>query len=234
MNLFAPPFRPLVVGSLASPRELAAVSPAAARAACDLIEIRLDGLAAAGVQPAAAPWAHLRGLPLLFTARRADEGGAGDLTAGQRAALLAQVLDDAAAVDIEVASLAELPELLESLRQRGVPWIASCHDFTGAADENLLEQACQRAVTAGAAVFKAALLVRGPEDLPRLAAWQARPRPIPAAIMGMGPLALVSRLLCAQYGSALHYGFLGETPTAPGQWPAAKLREALRELPLIR
>jgi 3-dehydroquinate dehydratase-1 len=49
--------------------------------------------------------------------------------------------------------------------------------------------------------------------------------------MGMGRFAAVSRLLCAQCGSVLNYGFLGTTPTAPGQWPAAQLKNLLSQLP---
>ena len=45
--------------------------------------------------------------------------------------------------------------------------------------------------------------------------------------MGMGPLAPASRLLAAQCGSLLNYGYLGTGSTAPGQWPARLLKEAL-------
>ena len=60
-----------------------------------------------------------------------------------------------------------------------------------------------------------------PADLARLADFQLADHGIPVATMGMGPLAPVSRLLCAQCGSVLNYGYLGKTPTAPGQWDAA-------------
>jgi 3-dehydroquinate dehydratase-1 len=52
--------------------------------------------------------------------------------------------------------------------------------------------------------------------------------------MGMGVLAPVSRLLCAQCGSVLNYGFLGETPTAPGQWDSALLKQAISRLAPFR
>ena len=55
----------------------------------------------------------------------------------------------------------------------------------------------------------------------------------PMAIMGMGPLGPVSRLLYAQHGSCLVYGYLGETPTAPGQWSAGLFRRALNETPTL-
>ena len=73
-------------------------------------------------------------------------------------------------------------------------------------------------------------LLDGPADLARLAEFQLAPHGIPVATMGMGPLAPVSRLLCAQCGSALNYGFLGQTTTAPGQWDAATLRHNIARL----
>ena len=33
-------------------------------------------------------------------------------------------------------------------------------------------------------------------------------------------------------GSVLNYGYLGQTPTAPGQWPCRLLKEAIERLPL--
>ena len=50
------------------------------------------------------------------------------------------------------------------------------------------------------------------------------------ASMCMGPLGPVSRLLCAQAGSVLNYGFLGSNETAPGQWSAKRLSESIRSL----
>jgi len=52
----------------------------------------------------------------------------------------------------------------------------------------------------------------------------------PISIMGMGRLAPVSRLLYAQLGSVLNYGYIGDTPTAPGQWSARMLKQAITNL----
>ena len=94
----------------------------------------------------------------------------------------------------------------------------------------MLAAAAAKALDAGAAAFKAAARLHGPGDLARLAEFQLRDHGLPVATMGMGPLAPVSRLLCAQCGSVLNYGFLGSRPTAPGQWDAATLRHAVRKL----
>jgi 3-dehydroquinate dehydratase-1 len=119
---------------------------------------------------------------------------------------------------------------LETIRQRGLPWIASFHDFNSLPDSALLESKLRLARDAGAAVFKAAARLHTPADVARLAEFQLAEHGIPVATMGMGPLAAVSRLLCAQCGSVLNYGYLGENPTAPGQWSASLLRQTIASL----
>ncbi|MNL80502.1 3-dehydroquinate dehydratase [compost metagenome] len=79
-------------------------------------------------------------------------------------------------------------------------------------------------------MFKAAARLATPSDIARLADFQLADHGLHIATMGMGPLAPVSRLLCAQSGSVLNYGFIGETPTAPGQWSADFLGGAVRKL----
>lgn len=216
---------PLVVGSAAGASDLAAVSPDGLIHSCDLVEVRLDML---GVT-AAKPWQHLSTLPLLFTARRADEGGAGNLDVAQRSDLLQSILEEASLIDIEVASISELAPLLDQIRERQLPWIASFHDFDKLPDEAVLTEACERAREAGAAAFKLAAHLKDQSDLKSLVAFQVKDHGITTATMGMGELGAQSRLQCAKAGSVLNYGYLGDTPTAPGQMSAGELKAALRK-----
>lgn len=222
--------RPRVVGSFGNRDDLKRATVAQLAAACDLAEIRLDLLTEGAATAQPAQWQHLEGFPLLFTARRGEEGGAGNLDAAQRSHLLELVLDDAALIDVEVASIGEMRPLLDSLQRRRIPWVASFHNFEMLPETGELEDAAARAKSAGAAAFKAAAMLRQPADIARLADFQLADHGIPVSTMGMGPLALVSRLLCAQCGSVLNYGFLGESPTAPGQWDAALLKQAVAAL----
>lgn len=226
--------QPKVVGSIGGPADMRSLDPEQARLDCDLFEVRLDLLAKDGVDIRSAPWQPLAGHPLLFTARRAEEGGAFPLGADERRALLEAVLGEAALIDVEVASIREMENLLERVKALGIPWIASFHDFEKLPDDGVLAEAARRAKDAGAALFKTAARVHEPADLARLAEFQLADHGIPVATMGMGPLAPVSRLLCAQCGSVLNYGYLGETPTAPGQWDAASLKAAIAKLAPFR
>lgn len=197
--------------------------------ACDIAEVRLD-LMRDELGGAAKPWSHLAGIPLLFTARVATEGGAGNLDAATREALLREVLDEAACIDIEVASIREMAGLIDGLHARKLPWIASFHDFEKLPESAMLQERLECAKSAGAAVFKVAAKIHSPSDVARLAEFQLANHGIAVATMGMGVLAPVSRLLCAQCGSVLNYGFIGRTSTAPGQWDSLRLKQAIASL----
>jgi len=99
----AAPDRPRVVGSIATIDELESLDPAAAARACDIVEIRLDGLAASLPDPDPAAWRRLSPLPLLFTARRPEEGGIGSMDAEQRAHWLEAALPESAAPPISAS-----------------------------------------------------------------------------------------------------------------------------------
>ncbi|MDX1679789.1 MAG: type I 3-dehydroquinate dehydratase [Akkermansiaceae bacterium] len=214
---------PLVVGSAAGSRDLEALTREAVASCCELLEVRLDLLE----DSRSRPWQHLSGLPILFTARRRSEGGAGNLAADQRCEMLRAVLGDASLIDIELASIEEMAGLIQELEQGGRPWIASFHDFDQLPDSKTLEQAAAKAREAGAQVFKLAAQLNDQASLERLVEFQRGDHGIPTATMGMGELAAESRLRCAEAGSVLNYGYLGDTPTAPGQWSAWKLKQAI-------
>lgn len=222
--------QPRVVGSFGSSLDLRDACAASVRERCDIAEIRLDLLCAEGGEIAPSQWSHLSEIPLLFTARRIEEGGALVMNPDVRMSLLRSALDQAAWIDIEVASIPEMGALLQELAAREIPWIASYHDFQQLPATAVLEEAAQQAKAAGAAIFKAAARLASPADLARLAEFQLADHGIPLATMGMGPLAPVSRLLCAQSGSLLNYGYLGTTVTAPGQWDSGLLKSAISQL----
>ncbi|MEY5012599.1 MAG: hypothetical protein RLY69_314 [Verrucomicrobiota bacterium] len=221
--------RPRIVGSLGSVADVLEASIPQLAESCDIAELRLD-LMCKEMGDAVRPWSHLMGFPLLFTARRADEGGAGELDATTREALLREVLDEATCVDIEVASICEMANLINELRGRKLPWIASFHDFEKLPENAVLKERLALARSAGAAVFKVAAKLHSPADLARLAEFQLADHGIAVATMGMGVLASVSRLLCAQCGSVLNYGYIGQTATAPGQWDSRRLKDSVAGL----
>lgn len=226
--------RPLVVGSFGNAAALQTATRDSLGRSCDLAEIRLDMLLMETGQVHPDHWRHLDGVPLLFTARKTDEGGSGDLSPQQRAGLLQLALPDAALIDIEIASAGEMQDMLSEIHRHDIPWLASFHDFARMPRPEIMENSARAAKESGAALFKLAARLHQPSDAARLADFQLADHGIPVATMGMGPLAPVSRLLCAQCGSVLNYGFLGNQPTAPGQWSAVRLRDAISALAPLR
>lgn len=219
----------LIVGSFGDNQSLREADLETVSEACDIAEVRLDILHAVG-GASGAPWLHLQGIPLLFTARRHEEGGAVRLGAAERATLIEVVLEVASMIDIEVASMDEMAPLVRQAMARNLPWIASFHDFAKLPDAATLGRAAEQARLAGASAFKLAAFLDSPAAMARLAEFQLQDHGLPVATMGMGPLAPVSRLLCAQCGSVLNYGYIGTTPTAPGQWDAGSLKKAIAKL----
>lgn len=221
---------PLVVGSIGDATALAAATPGSLAGHCDLAEIRLDLLHAEFLEKGNILWHHLLPFPLLFTARCHAEGSPFDLDLSVRTSLLRAALPDACMVDIEAVSASPMQELISEIAAREIPWIASYHDFNGLPSVRELETHAGTARNAGAAAFKSAALLRTPDEVAALARFQMSDQGIPLSTMGMGVLAPVSRLLCAQAGSVLNYGFVGENATAPGQWSAKRLRECIQSL----
>lgn len=217
--------QPLVVGSAADAQDLLSCGDKGLQAVCDIVEVRLDLLD----RPAERPWQHLTSLPLLFTARRTEEGGARGLSAHQRMELLRAVIHEAALIDVEVASITEMRPLLDELKQSRIPWIASFHDFQKLPDNAVMREAAATALDAGAQAFKLAAQLGNEDELERLIEFQKKDHGLPTATMGMGTLAAQSRVRCAQAGSVLNYGYLGDTPTAPGQMSAAQLKAAINQ-----
>jgi 3-dehydroquinate dehydratase-1 len=85
-------------------------------------------------------------------------------------------------------------------------------------------------------VVKVAATAKTSVDLARLFEfynWSQKVCPGQIALMGMGALGQVSRLLFGAGGSVLNYGFLGEAQVS-GQWQAEVLRERLKELGAVR
>ena len=189
--------------------------------ACDVLEMRLDCLGRDILEKIELP------LPALFTCRRGDEGGSGSLPDHERSEILESALKFASAVDIEVRSLEAMKNTVGLYSQKGIPVVASAHDFENVPKDSELEETVRRAVGGGASVCKIAATPNSLDDVCRLALLLQPGRfSIPMSVMGMGRFGRASRLLFAQAGSVLNYGYLTKA-TVPGQWPAEQLRRLL-------
>ena len=193
----------------------------------DFLEIRADAFA-----PDPGPlWRALPRfrVPLIITVRHPAEGGQHRLGFSRRRELFAQLLPFATHIDIELRSCTPLAATIAEARARGVSVIISDHHFKTMPTPGHLRQTIHRARLAGADICKLAALAETPAALAQLLALFSAKAPLPLSVMGMGRFGKVSRLLLAQAGSVLNYGYL-EQPNASGQWEAVLLQKRLAEL----
>jgi len=193
----------------------------------DFLEIRVDNFAA---DPAdlLAVLPRLR-VPLIITVRHPAEGGAHRLSFPQRRELFARFLPHATLIDVELRSFEKLAETIAAARRAGVKVIASVHHFNSMPPVAKLRRAIRQAHASGADICKLAALADSPAALAQLLGVFGKKLPLPVSVMGMGRFGKISRLLLAQAGSVLNYGYL-DRPNASGQWEARLLKSRLAEL----
>lgn len=216
-----------VVGSISVTSSLRRLNEFATINHADVLELRLDHF------PDEIPFlidqaTHLE-LPLLATARCPAEGGKHQLTAAQREALIRPLLPHTAVLDVEISSLKELPDLIAEVQASPTLLLASFHDFQGTPSLSQLLDLQAGAIAAGADAVKFATTLNSTHDLAILIELLAQSDAPPLSVMGMGALGKISRLVLARLGSIFNYGYL-DAATVPGQWPAARLKELLKEI----
>ena len=189
----------------------------------DLFELRLDRLIncsdelKAAIRPLSAP--------LIVTARDPREGGANNLSANQRRALLLEFLPQAHYVDVELHSAHVLRSVLQAAAEKKIETLISFHDLRATPPLSQLDKIADRARSLGASIVKVATRTDTRQQLDTLLDFFDRQSPTSdLAAMGIGNLGRIARLELARRGSALNYGHLG-TPAAAGQLSVQELRK---------
>jgi len=206
--------------------------------AVDYFELRVDAFAEnLADQSALFHAADSLKTPRILTVRHPKEGGSAKLSPGERRALFHQFLSLATLVDVELRSAEQLSDVVDEAKARGIGVILSHHDFKRTPPLARLHQLADEAHALGCDVFKLATVTDTPSGLRTLLEFLAtanvpgsRKPSLPAlAVMGMGALGKLSRLVLGSTGSVLNYGYL-DKPQVPGQWPAELLKQRLNEL----
>jgi 3-dehydroquinate dehydratase-1 len=215
---------PAVVGVVSRAETLLKLRSEAPR--CEIIELRADliGARLEAVLPPDAPAQP----PRILTVRCAREGGGWVGSENDRIGRYVDLLPRAQAVDVEIESGAFAP-VAAAARAAGRRVIGSFHDFAATPDAARLHALIERAARDGADIVKIASWTATEDDVRRLEALLGDARPVPLAVMGMGPLGIASRLRLAVAGSCLVYGYLDEA-TAPGQLCAGEWVDRLIEI----
>ncbi len=213
--------RPRIVGVITSRDDLE--QALRMRRPPDLFELRLDCLAAVlGRVETKLP--KLRA-PLIITARHPNEGGSGKLSLRQRRALLSRFLTHADYLDVELSSARALRALLAIAKTKNVRRIISFHDFKSTPSARLLVAKAHNAKALRADIFKVATRTDTPTELGRLLEFITKNRVnVRLAVMGIGRLGAISRVLLARAGSVLIYASLGPATDVEGQLSLEQLR----------
>lgn len=218
-----------------TPEDLLAEAGRVAAAGVDLAEWRADYLLAAHPDASltalpAALHGPLGAVPLLLTVRSAGEGGQVDLSDAEYATAVAALLQGGGdAVDLELARLSVLPDLVDRAHDAGARVLVSSHDVTGTPPAAEIADRLAAMAAAGADIVKIAVTARGPLDV--IALLEAthtahRELEVPVVTMAMGAAGLVSRLCGEVFGSAVTFGAV-DSASAPGQIDVARLREVV-------
>ena len=217
---------PLVVATVHSPPGLR-LAGRLGRRDVDLVEVRVDALA--GKMAGVRNFLATSKLPVLLTVRHPAEGGIGDLSTEHRRKFFEEFLPCAALVDVELRSTVVMRDVIAAAKDRGIGVVVSDHHFHRTPTLAQMRERRKRAFAAGADIFKLACLADTAGSVARLMEFLSVDQGHPLAVMGMGKLGQVSRLVLACAGSILNYGYL-DKPNAPGQWEARELKGLLRRL----
>jgi 3-dehydroquinate dehydratase-1 len=213
--------RPRVVGVIASRADLERALRM--RRPPDLFELRLDGLA--GMADQVENVIPKLRTPLIITARHPHEGGARKLRLRQRRDLLARFLNRAQYIDVELCSAPALRSLLALAEKKKIRRIISFHNFKLTPSARILATKGREARSHGADIFKVATRTDTPAELGRLLEFMtSRHLDLAVAVMGIGKLGAISRVLLARAGSALIYASLGARSDVEGQLSLEQLR----------
>ncbi len=226
------PFPPKVVAGITSWDLWKTLKDKDLHEQCDWIELRVDGMPAE-LSPEQI-MEYCPAMPLLVTVRSHEEGGLRRMDEEQRFKLIRAWLPYAKAIDIEIAAIDRCPALIAEAKERGIVIIGSFHDFQITPGIDYLRELEKKARACGADIVKFAFTPCLAADVHTGVELFGKPKG-PLAVMGMGAMGPVSRLLYCQLGSCLIYGYLGDQEAAPGQWPTPLIKQALQHMrPIIR
>jgi len=166
--------------------------------------------------------------PMIATIRKASEGGGWRGSNREREHLFRTILPLVDAVDVELSARALIEPVIEAAHDRGRLVIVSAHDLDRTPPGRTLARRIRAARRLGADIVKLAAHARDLDDVSTLLrVLLSHPR-VPLALIAMGPVGTMSRVLFAAAGSLLTYAFAEEdAPTAPGQLPIRALQAEL-------
>ncbi len=161
----------------------------------------------------------------VYTCRKSGEGGRFNGTEEARRNILKKLAEQHPAyIDVELSTVRETPNLVNSLRSGGSKIIVSWHNFDETPSPEVLRKAYSDASSFGdvAKIITFAQKFRDNSTILSLYNSAEKGRLIAFC---MGEPGILSRVLCPLLGSPFTYASLEDEKTAPGQIPLKELKE---------
>ncbi len=177
--------------------------------------------------------AALKDIPLLFTFRTKQEGGAASASIEEYMQLNLHAAESGLSdlIDLELfLNEKQIEDFLPKAQYFGSKVILSNHDFEKTPDKKELVRRLCRMQDAGADIAKIAVMPQSSRDvltiLEATEEMKANHTKTPVVTMSMSSLGVITRICGEIFGSAITFGSAGQG-SAPGQLPAEELRKAL-------
>ena len=210
---------------------------------CEMAEIRLDSCVLSARETEDV---FTSDVPLVATCRIADVmrneetlQGLPDQTREVKAMQIAErrlvraIEAGARYVDVELEAPKQMSKRVRNAaHENGTIFIRSYHDFEGTDSLEALKAIVEKCIYHGADMVKIVTTAHSEEDVARvMSLYEMKPGESDAGgliAFCMGEAGRQSRLDCLKYGAPYTYAALSEEESAaPGQWPAAEIRDAV-------
>jgi len=175
----------------------------------DMAEIRLDAISDDISAPRISELISCSSVPLIFTCRCSDEGGAFKGEETERVACLREAVNAGAAfIDVELRTDAALRDpLVQYAHDSTCSVIMSWHDFSGTPSEVVLSAVLKQQVHAGADIAKIVTMAQKRVDILRLFSlyYLAFESDVPLISFCMGDAGRISRIACLAMGAFFYF-----------------------------
>lgn len=201
----------------------------------DILEFRADFCH--GMQPRAIKSLLLEvkraaGLPVLLTIRQFPEGGYFTGSESERLDLFRSLLSEVDAVDVELYAKTIRDDLVSAAHKAGKLVVLSYHNFKHTPRLSKINEIVEDAIFFKGDMLKIAVTALAEDDVRMLSRFTAGfDREILLTTISMGEAGTVSRVLNPFLGSCFTFGFVGDSPTTPGQIEVSELRQLIDAFP---
>lgn len=199
----------------------------------DILEFRADfcyGQSRAEIRQQLRDIKRIANLPVLLTIRQFPEGGYFAGTEAERLDLFNFLLSEVDAVDVELYAKEIRDQVLQSAHALEKLVVLSYHNFKHTPCLSKINEVVEDAMIFQADMVKISVTALEAKDVNLISRFTAEfDKEILLTTISMGEVGTVSRVLNTFLGSCFTYGFVGPTPTTPGQIQVRNLRKLIDE-----